>query len=145
MGLEKLREAKNPRKVLRVFTSGGYLKSQHKAAAVRALARQLDVQIYGITLIEVDIHGSLDGRDSAETLIGSVGGETFTPDGALDFLSTCRKVAVGLRNQYILGYHSTNPEHDGKYRRLDVKLALKNAPPLNVQTRNGFYALGPER
>lgn len=145
MALDKLREARNPRKVLLVFTSGGYLKSQHKAAAVRTLARQLDVQIYGITLIEGDIHGSLDGRDSGETLINAVGGETFSPDGGPDFLSTCRKVAVGLRNQYILAYHSTNPAHDGKYRSLDVKVVLKNAPPLNVQTRKGYYALQPER
>jgi Ca-activated chloride channel family protein len=144
-GLEKLRDARNPRKVLLVFTSGGFLKSQHSAAAVRTLARQLDVQIYGITLIKSDFHGTPGGRDSGETLIGSVGGQTFTPDNGRDFLNTGRKVAVGLRNQYILGYHSTNPKHDGKYRRLEVKLALENAPHLNVQTRNGYYSMEPER
>src|SRR3984957_1445641 len=90
-GLEKLRDAKHPRKVLLVFTSGGYLKSQHGAAAVRTLARQLDVQVYGITSTEIDIHGALKGRDTGETVIDSVGGETFTPDDPRDFPNTCRK------------------------------------------------------
>jgi Ca-activated chloride channel homolog len=143
-GLEKLRNAKNPRKVLLVFTTGGDLKNEHKIAQVRNLAAQLDVQIYGISIADINAHGYDEGTSGME-VVDSVGGEVFAPDTGADFLTTCRKIAVALRNQYVIGYQSTNAAHDGKYRRLKVKLTLDDAPELFVHTRGGYYARGPER
>lgn len=44
-----------------------------------------------------------------------------------------------LRSQYAIGYVPTNQEHDGKYRKLDVKVAKKG---LKVSVRRGYYAPG---
>jgi Ca-activated chloride channel homolog len=144
LALEKLRDAANPRKVLLMFTSGGDVKGEHSLAEVRDLARQLDVQIFGITATDVDVHGNLVRTTDGFEVIQSSGGEVLVPDSAADFLNTGRRIAVALRNQYILGYRSTNPAHDGKYRQLEVKLNVPGVPELIVHTRNGYYAKSPE-
>jgi Ca-activated chloride channel homolog len=46
-----------------------------------------------------------------------------------------------LRSQYAIGYAPSNPEHDGRYRKLAVKVA---APGLRVSVRRGYYAPRPE-
>src|SRR4030095_11879593 len=38
---------------------------------------------------------------------------------------------------YLLGYQSTNPAHDGKFRKLDVNV---NRPDVEVRTRTGYDA-----
>ncbi len=94
-GLEKLREARNPRKVPLIFTTGGDLKSEHKTVQVRNLAAQLDVQIYGISIADlVDVHGYDEGASGME-VVDSIGGEVFVPDTGPSFLATCRKNRCG--------------------------------------------------
>jgi hypothetical protein len=67
---------------------------------------------------------------------GSLGNENLNelPDIAA-------KIGVELRNQYILGYAPQNREHDGKYRRVQVKLVQpRGLPPLRAFWRLGYYA-----
>lgn len=45
-----------------------------------------------------------------------------------------------LRSQYAIGYVPINQEHDGKYRKLEVKVGPKG---LRVSVRRGYYA--PDR
>jgi Ca-activated chloride channel homolog len=145
-GLEKLRDGINPRKFLLVLTSGGYLSSAHKPAEARNLARQLDAQIYGVDLpVESDIHGDFgDGNVATADIIEPLGGQNFVSSSATDYLNICRRISVAVRNQYVLTYRPTNSIHDGKYRRIEVKLnPPKGAPPLFVQTRQGYFAAEP--
>lgn len=46
-----------------------------------------------------------------------------------------------LRSQYAIGYVPINQEHDGKFRKLAVKV---NATGLRVSARRGYYAPRPE-
>jgi len=164
LGLEKLRNGSNPRKVLLLFSSGGYSRNEHRTAQVQNLARQLDVQIFGVTLVMpamsatnadpmecagvtpgvCGVHVLGSGFETGLDIISSVGGEGFASDSAPDFVTISRRIGVALRNQYILGYQSTNPVHDGKYRSLQVKLAIRDVPDLKVHTRDGYYAFGTE-
>ena len=51
------------------------------------------------------------------------------------------KIGIELRNQYIIGYTPSNPERDGKYRRVQVKLVQpRGLPPLRAFWRLGYYA-----
>jgi len=47
------------------------------------------------------------------------------------------KIADELRNQYSLGFYPSNPAHDGKYRKLQVKVSRKNVV---VRARPGYRA-----
>ena len=55
------------------------------------------------------------------------------------------KIAIELRNQYVLGYSPKNTARDGKYRRVEVKVAkpIKGLPQLKATYRTGYYAPGP--
>jgi len=144
-GLEKLRDAENPRKMLLVLTSGGSIVGNHKATEVRNLARQLDAQIFSVDLpTETDIHGENPDGETTANIIEPLGGQNFVSSTATDYLNICRRISVAVRNQYSIAYRSTNTVHDGKYRHIKLKLsAPKGVPELFVQTREGYYAKEP--
>jgi Ca-activated chloride channel family protein len=51
------------------------------------------------------------------------------------------KISQELRNEYVLGYAPTNQKHDGKWRKVKVRLVPPaGLPPLTVHARNGYYA-----
>jgi len=45
-----------------------------------------------------------------------------------------------LRNQYTLGYFSTNTARDGSYREIQVGVLSQDAPNVTVTARTGYYA-----
>ncbi len=51
------------------------------------------------------------------------------------------KIAIELRNEYVLGYTPKNLARDGKYRRVVVQVKpVKGLPPLKPSFRTGYYA-----
>jgi VWFA-related protein len=56
---------------------------------------------------------------------------------ANDISRGLRQVASDLSAYYLLGYASSNPAHDGKYRRIEVKTTQ---PHLSVVARHGYVA-----
>lgn len=58
-----------------------------------------------------------------------------------DLRTPLRKLADDLGAYYLLGYYSTNLNHDGKYRRIEVKVAQPN---IRVTARPGYRAVTAE-
>jgi VWFA-related protein len=58
-----------------------------------------------------------------------------------DLNAGVRRVSDDLSSYYLLGYYSTNPARDGKFRRIEVKLKAKD---VSVSARRGYYAPTPE-
>src|SRR5436853_198348 len=59
------------------------------------------------------------------------GGRMFRVDDVNELADVATKIGVELRNQYVLGYRPINAAHDGKSRKIKVKLnAPKGLPPL---------------
>jgi len=56
--------------------------------------------------------------------------------------SVATRIAVELRNQYVLGYYPKNKARDGKYRNVEVKVSqpVGIGSPLKVHWRLGYYA-----
>jgi len=50
------------------------------------------------------------------------------------------EVLAEIRAQYTVGYQSTNPSTDGAWRRVEIKIARKNAGDYRVRSRKGYYA-----
>ncbi len=48
------------------------------------------------------------------------------------------QVARDIRNQYTIGYSSTNTTLDGSYRKIEIKVNTPGNP--KVRTRSGYYA-----
>jgi len=143
MGLEKLQEGTNPKKALLLISDGEDNRSRYTFSNVREFVKEQDAQIYAIGIVS-DFNSQLGsgrtGRALIEELSEITGGRAFFPDSVYELEDICAKIAVELKNQYVLGYRSTNEAKDGKWRKLNLKInAPKGLPRLNVRGKSGYY------
>src|SRR6202034_2410343 len=54
-----------------------------------------------------------------------------------DFAPAFAQVQRDSSDYYAIGFHSTNPARDGKYRKLTIKI---NRPGIKLEYRQGYYA-----
>jgi VWFA-related protein len=69
------------------------------------------------------------------TLSSDTGGKAFFDSN--DFAPAFAKVQADTSAYYEIGFHSTNPARDGKYRKLTVKI---DKPGIKLEYRPGYYA-----
>jgi VWFA-related protein len=74
-------------------------------------------------------------QETLVTLAADTGGKAFLDSN--DFGRVFKGVQDDTSMYYLLGYHSTNTNRDGKYRRITVRV---NRPGLKVDSRRGYYA-----
>jgi Ca-activated chloride channel homolog len=65
------------------------------------------------------------------------GGRVLYPNSFGELGNAYSDVEEELRNQYIIGYVSSNPIKDGSYRKIDVRV---EAPDAVVTARPGYYS-----
>ncbi len=142
-GLEKMKQAKYPRKALLVVSDGGDNRSRYTENEVRAAVRESDVQIYSIGIF--DEYAPTTEERLGPLLLNDIsdetGGRLFRVDDVSDMADIATKISAELRNEYVLGYRPADERRDGKWRKLKVKLvAPPGLPPLTVHARTGYYA-----
>ena len=137
MGLYMIRQATNEKKALILITDGEDNSSRYTSTEVREFAKESDVQIYAI-----GEEGKLGyGRSEIQNIVGITGGRAFFPNNFNELDYYIDLVHAELRNQYVLGYVPTNKNHDGKWRKIRVKLdPPEGLPRLLVHARDGYYA-----
>jgi VWFA-related protein len=74
-------------------------------------------------------------QDTLVSLASDTGGKAFLDTN--DFGGVYTKVINDTSAYYLIGYSTTNPARDGRFRRIRVKV---NKPGLRVEHRNGYYA-----
>jgi VWFA-related protein len=74
-------------------------------------------------------------QDTLTSLAGDTGGRAFTDTN--DFGEAFTRVQHDMSAYYILGYSSTNPQQDGRFRRIQVRVKRDG---LRVDARAGYYA-----
>ncbi len=136
-GLDEVQRGKNEKKALIIITDGEDNSSRYSPSEVREFAKESDVQIYGI-----GEEGKLGyGRSEIQNVVNITGGRAFFPNNFNELDYYIDLVHAELRNQYVLGYIPTNKAHDGKWRRIKIKLeAPQGLPKLLVRAREGYYA-----
>jgi Ca-activated chloride channel family protein len=144
VGLEKLKTGNNPKKALLLITDGEDNRSRYTFQNVKDFVKEQDVQIYAIGITDEwnsQLSAGRTGRAMLEELADLTGGRAFFPDSVYELEDICTKIAIELKNQYVIGYHSTNPAKDGKWRKLRVKVnPPKGIQHLNVKSKAGYYA-----
>jgi VWFA-related protein len=75
-------------------------------------------------------------QETLQTLAADTGGTAFTDSN--DFGVAFDKVQKDISSYYILGYVSSNPLQDGRYRRIEVR--LKPKVDAKLKAREGYYA-----
>lgn len=76
-----------------------------------------------------------DSQETLSTLAIDTGGKLFVDDN--DLALGMEKARDDIGSYYILGYYSTNPKMDGKYRRVEVK--LNKDIQAKIDYRTGYF------
>jgi Ca-activated chloride channel family protein len=146
-GLLEMKKAKNSRKAIVIVSDGGDNRSHYTAAQIESLVREADVQIYAMGVFEPVFSLGLTPEEiSGPRLLSEIaaqtGGRAFAAAVPGDLPSVATRIAVELRNQYVLGYYPRNKARDGKYRNVEVKVSQPPGlgSPLKVHWRLGYYA-----
>ncbi|MGO8986056.1 MAG: VWA domain-containing protein [Terriglobales bacterium] len=143
LGVTKMRKAKYPKKALLIISDGGDNHSRYTEGEIRSMVKEADILIYAIGIY--DHYFATQEERLGPGLLSDVteltGGRAFTIDNPNDLADVTTKIGIELRNQYVLGYRPKNPGHDGKWRKIRVKLVPpKGLPPLKVYAKTGYYA-----
>jgi VWFA-related protein len=75
-------------------------------------------------------------RTTLETVSGSTGG--FLVHGSNDLADGLHRMLLDNETYYLLAYEPTNAKRDGKFRKIEVKIAQH--PDFTVRTRKGYFA-----
>jgi Ca-activated chloride channel family protein len=144
LGLEKVKEGNNPKKALLLITDGEDNHSRYSFSNVKEYVKEQDVQIYAIGIVSdwnSQLGAGRTGRALIEELSDLTGGRSFFPDSVYELEDICTKIAIELKNQYVIGYRSTNAAKDGKWRKIQMKInPPKGLSGLNVRYKTGYYA-----
>ncbi|MFZ3214952.1 MAG: VWA domain-containing protein [Candidatus Acidiferrales bacterium] len=146
LGLSEMKGAHNTKKALLIISDGGDNHSRYSETDIRRYAREADVQIYAIGLFEPG-GGPTPEEQMGPSLLADLtemtGGRAFAVHDLKDLPDVATKISMELRNQYVLGYRPSDHNHDGKWRKIKVKLRPpKGLPPLTVYAKTGYYAPG---
>lgn len=76
-----------------------------------------------------------DSQETLSTLAADTGGKLFVDDN--DLALGMAKARDDISSYYILGYYSSNPKMDGKYRRVQVKFTRQIDAKLDY--RSGYF------
>jgi len=78
---------------------------------------------------------SLNEGEGSESLASDSGG--FTVKNTNDLGKGIQRIADESRSYYLLGYNPSNAALDGRFRKIEVKVARKG---VKVRARRGYYA-----
>jgi Ca-activated chloride channel family protein len=143
LGLHKMKQAKYERKALLIISDGGDNRSRYTEGQIKSLVKEADVQLYAIGIFDPYFRTEEESRgpELLESITEITGGREFTVGDPNELADIAIKIGIELRNQYVIGYRPKSDPHDGKWRKVKVKLVPpKGLPPLQIHAKTGYYA-----
>lgn len=146
LGIEKVRQGRHNKRALLVISDGQDNSSRYSYNELRKALKEANVQIYCIGIVELErTEGStldLQGQSILEEVARVTGGKAFFPRGEAELEDVTTRIALELRHQYSLGYVPTNPQRDGKWHKLMVRVnPPRGLSSLTVRAKDGYYAV----
>ncbi len=132
-------EGKKSKKVLLVITDGNDNTSNETLEQLVRKARQSEVLIYCIGLLnDEEPREARAAKRALNELAAASGGLAYYPKSLSEVESITPQIAHEIRNQYILAYTPLNTALDGSFRAIKVTVKAPGNP--TVRTRNGYFA-----
>ena len=137
---QMFQQVEGGRRALIVFSDGEDNSSAHNEMDTIELAQSNNVLLFNIRYTEVR-NGRWNsrnkyGRGVMERMARDTGGADYDAQEK-DLAGSFREIGEQLRNSYELAYHSTDPERDGTFRKLAIRV---KHPGLAVRAKAGYYA-----
>jgi Ca-activated chloride channel family protein len=150
LGVQKAQTGIKPKKAIVVISDGEDRDSYYKLEELVGKVQESDVQIYTIGFLNEIPDKGLFGRwsksvpekarDALQRISEETGAKGFFPKKLAEMGTIVSEIAHELRNQYSIGYVSSNAARDGLYRRIKIVLDPANAPGHVVRYRRGYSA-----
>jgi len=144
--LGEMKSARNARKAIVVVSDGGDNHSTYTAAQIEALVREADVEIYAMGVFDPLLSLGLTPEEvSGPKLLSEIstqtGGRAFAASLGSDLPAVAARIAIELRNQYVLAYYPKNQTRDGKFHKVEVKVSQPaGVSAVKMHWRQGYYA-----
>ena len=139
--LEAYQRDELDRRAVVVLSDGNDTHSRLGFEDVKTQARKSNVIIYAISLranqADLKKEKYRNAKYELDMLARESAGKSYAPEQLKDLAGVYDEIATELKSQYSLGYVSTNSEHDGKWRRLQILTAASGTV---VRVREGYYA-----
>ena len=128
------------RKAMILLTDGGDQGSKTKIREAIEAAHKADTICYVLLVADRGFYGGgmFSGDSDMHKLTEETGGRVVTVgDNPKKLHDALDDISKELRNQYNIGFVSSNKSPDGAYRKLEIK----TKEGLKVQARKGYYAI----
>jgi VWFA-related protein len=123
------------RKTIILFTDGYDTTSFTDRSEAIEEALRAEVVVYAIGIGNPDGEGV--DRKALEKLCEPTGGRAFVPKDVEDLDQAFGQLERELRQQYLVAYEPANMAADGKFRKIEVRIA--NRKDIRVRHRRGYY------
>ena len=143
LGLSKMKDAHNERKVLLIVSDGGDNHSRYTTRDVLSAVEESNVQIYAMGVFDEapKTRAERMGPDLLAALTNIAGGRTFPVRSLRKIGDAVAELSIELRNQYLIAYRPSNLAHDGRWQRISVRVTPpQNGSRLRVYAKGGYYA-----
>lgn len=131
------------RKAMILITDGDDQGSTYDRKGATEAAQRADSIIYSIYYVDRGFYAAYGmgfgggGEGDLRRMSDETGGHVFTVDKKHPLNEVFKDIQDEMRNQYSIGYESTNPNRDGSFRHIEIKV---DNPDYRVQARSGYYA-----
>jgi VWFA-related protein len=117
------------RKAVVLISDGEDTTSTYNASKAMIAAHKSNAVVYAIS--------NIGNSDTMRRMAEETGGAFFRIRRDGDFQKVFEQIALELRTQYSLAYHSTNTARDGAFRRIKI---IPRDSKIEVRARRGYYA-----
>ncbi len=148
LGVQKAHTGIKPKKAIVVITDGEDRDSYYKLDELVAKVQESDVQVFCVGFLNPVPDKGLFGhwsksvpekaRDALQRISEETGGKAYFPQKLTEINTIVSEIAYDLRNQYSIGYVSSNTAHDGSYRRVKITLDAASAASNHLRYRRGY-------
>ncbi len=136
LALEKVKQGRHEKKALLIISDGEENSSRYSFGELRKALRETDAQLYAIGL---GLGGSLPH------ITQTSGGLTFFPQEYGEVGDIYTRIALMLRNQYVVGFYPTDEAAAIRWHKLRIKVnAHKHLGKLTLNYRNGYESSAPD-
>ncbi len=141
LGLHELKKSTKSRKALLIISDGGDNSSRYTQRELKEAVRESDVLLYAIGVYGGAVSAEEVAGPGLLTSITEESGGRHVPGDASEMPDIAAKIGVEMRNRYVIGYSPSNPQRDGRYHPVQVKVVPPaGMPPLRASWRRGYYA-----
>lgn len=142
-GLAKMKAARNERKALLIVSDGAENHSRYTVKEVWSVAQEAEVQLYAMGIFDESARtkAEREGPDLLGALTSITGGRTIPIRSLKKIGEAADKLAVELRNQYLIAYRPSVLAHDGRWHTISVRaMPSESNSRFRAHAKRGYYA-----